>query len=166
MGLRTTSDDSSSSCDEDTHRYDIDGLLGSSSSDEDDSSVQSPVDFLMIPPHEKLEQEVFTYSGSDVLSNCSNGEVAQSPLEVLVYDSDDDEAAPCLYFPLGENIGLPDCEGPKLYPFRPFGRVEDLEFIREVAVTNLSAVWKVKVEGVFYALKVVSAVLSFPLFRS
>ncbi|KAM7205837.1 Kinetochore Sim4 complex subunit FTA2 domain containing protein [Rhypophila sp. PSN 637] len=62
-------------------------------------------------------------------------------------------------FPRGKNIPLPNCEGPKLRPFRPFGHVHNLELVNEVAVTNLSVVWKIKVDGVYYALKV----FGFPL---
>lgn len=57
--------------------------------------------------------------------------------------------------PRGRNVGLPACKGPKLYPFRPFGNVEIESWERCVAVTNHSIVWKVKIDGISYALKLV-----------
>lgn len=54
------------------------------------------------------------------------------------------------------DVGLPMREGPKLFPFRPFGVLGNLEWVREVAVTGMSVVWKVKVDEQFYALKLVS----------
>ncbi|KAM7187173.1 Kinetochore Sim4 complex subunit FTA2 domain containing protein [Naviculisporaceae sp. PSN 640] len=57
------------------------------------------------------------------------------------------------------DLKLPMREGPKLSPFSPFGIVNNLEWVREVAVTEMSAVWKVKVDEQFYALKL----FGFPL---
>ncbi|KAM7215510.1 Kinetochore Sim4 complex subunit FTA2 domain containing protein [Rhypophila decipiens] len=67
-------------------------------------------------------------------------------------------------FPRGEDIPLPNCEGPKLHPFRPFGHVVNLELVNEVAVTNLSVVWKIRVDGEYYTLKFASRFyFGFPL---
>ncbi|KAM7198482.1 Kinetochore Sim4 complex subunit FTA2 domain containing protein [Rhypophila sp. PSN 637] len=56
-------------------------------------------------------------------------------------------------FPRGGRVLLPPCEGPKLYPFRPFGKVDNIEWVHEVTVTEMSAVWKVRIDEQFYALK-------------
>ncbi|KAM7219531.1 Kinetochore Sim4 complex subunit FTA2 domain containing protein [Rhypophila decipiens] len=61
--------------------------------------------------------------------------------------------ADVVHFPRGRNVGPPTCEGPKLRPFRPFGIVDKLEWLREVAVTDMSTVWKVEIDGKSYALK-------------
>lgn len=61
-----------------------------------------------------------------------------------------------LKIPYGKDVHLPEFEGPKLHPFRPFGKVKNLKWIRQVAITEHSEVYKVKIDGMFYALKVVS----------
>ncbi|KAK4208012.1 kinetochore Sim4 complex subunit FTA2-domain-containing protein [Rhypophila decipiens] len=56
-------------------------------------------------------------------------------------------------FPRGGRVLLPPCERPKLYPFRPFGKVDNIEWVHEVAVTEMSSVRKVRIDEQFYALK-------------
>lgn len=90
--------------------------------------------------------------------------IMEKPIRRLVekarpYDGDPShpfEAFPfeALRFPRGKDVPLPVSEGPKLHPFRPFGTA-DIKWIAHVAVTDQSIVWKVEIDGVPYALKIV-----------
>lgn len=57
-----------------------------------------------------------------------------------------------------KRLPLPRCPGPKLEPFRGTASV-DIEFIEFIGSGNDmdSKVWKVRVDGKIYALKIVSA---------
>lgn len=52
--------------------------------------------------------------------------------------------------------GLPNVPGPKLYPFDTGTDPLDLEFIEEIGKGLVSYVWKVRINGNEYALKIVS----------
>lgn len=57
--------------------------------------------------------------------------------------------------------GLPVVPGPKLYPFDTGGDPLNLEFIEELGKGLVSYVWKVRINGNEYALKIVSKQVSF-----
>lgn len=57
--------------------------------------------------------------------------------------------------------GLPEVPGPKLYPFDTGGEPLNLEFIEEIGKGLVSFVWKVRINGSEYALKIVSKSVSF-----
>lgn len=56
-----------------------------------------------------------------------------------------------------ENMaGLPDVPGPKLYPFDAGGEPVEIEYLEELGDGLHSHVWKVRINGGLYALKIVS----------
>ncbi|KAK3331419.1 kinetochore Sim4 complex subunit FTA2-domain-containing protein [Apodospora peruviana] len=63
-----------------------------------------------------------------------------------------DKIQQAVEFPRGKDVWLPDCEGPKLQPFRPFGHTA-IEWVRQINEGRQAFVWKVRIDGVFYALK-------------
>lgn len=68
-------------------------------------------------------------------------------------DEDPTIVIDAIRFPRGKNVALPTCDGPKLRPFRPFGKLDNLEWVRQVSVTDMSVVWKAKIDGEIYCLK-------------